>query len=412
MRNSPSKIALVAALGLALALTFSCSGDGSSSGPKKTVKKEKISGVSQKGSFVSGGTIKLYELNENYERTGKVFNGEIKDDNGRYEIEEIKGYELASPYVEVEATGRYINEITNAVSAESITLKVIADIADKDNVNINVFTHLEHDKVLGSARAGLPFADAKQQALVEVSAELGIAASGNSEDMSIQADSVLLLASVLLQVGRSESELNALLSTSNGISDVKNGMAEALAVFDDARDNVLGITPSSSSVFSSSSELSSSSVVPSSSSAVVLSSSSIPPSSSSIAPSSNSNENRLVTCEGNQQLSCNGDNVDINNKVQSIQNNECIDVEINWTNEFTTPPIRMRCEIQLNSNTTVSIKVGDNPAKTVTGEYFINMEISLLSALSVGKNEIRDICVSYTSTEALPSSVACSLQTW
>ena len=402
MRNI-SKIALVAALGLALALTFSCSGDGGSS-PKRTVKKEKISGVSQKGSFVSGGTIKLYELNENYERTGKVFSGQIKDDNGRYEIDEIKGYELASPYVEVEATGRYINEITNAVSSESITLKVIADIADKDNVNINVFTHLEHDKVLGSAKKGLSFEEAKQQALAEVSAELGIAASGNSEDMNIQADSVLLLASVLLQVGRSESELSTLLSTSNGISDVKNGMAEALAVFDDARDNVLGITPSSSSVFSSSSVVLSSSSFESSSSAI-LSSSSTPPSSSSIAPSSNSKEKRLVTCEGgNQQLSC---NEDINNL--TFQNNECVDLEINWTSEAWKSSLNMQCLIKPISNTTVSIKVGDNLEKTGTGDFFINMDFVIFQ-LSFGKNEIRDICVSYTNTEALPNGIACTLQ--
>jgi len=110
MRTQFSKFALTAAFGLALSFSLSCSSD-SGSPPKKTVKKEKISGVSQKGSFVRGSTVKLYELNENYGRTGKVFNGEIKDDNGRYEIEEIKDYELVSPYVEVEATGRYINEI-------------------------------------------------------------------------------------------------------------------------------------------------------------------------------------------------------------------------------------------------------------------------------------------------------------
>jgi len=252
MRNKFSKIALVAGFGLALAFTFSCSSDGGGSpSPKKTVKKEKISGVSQKGPFVSG-TVILYELDENNKRTKKSFSGAIGK-NGGYEITEIKGYELASPYVELEATGKYINEITNVSSKSNITLKAIVDITDKDNANINVLTHLEHDKVLNLVKNGLSFADAKSQALGEVLQELGldgIALGKNSEDINIlgktSADSVLLLASVLVQGSRSESELGALLTTLDGIGDVKNGKEQALEDVAKAKDN-LGLTSSNSS---------------------------------------------------------------------------------------------------------------------------------------------------------------------
>jgi len=257
-----SHLLLAATLVLAMSLTLSCSSDGGSSGSKKTVKKEKISGVSQKGPFIAGSTVKLYELNENYERTGKIFGGKVKGDDGIYEIV-ISDY-LASPYVDMEATGRYVNEITNTVSADNVTLKAIADVSDKDNVNINVITHLEYDKVLYWLKQGLSFADAKNQALAEVLAELGIdsPAFNKSENMTLQADSVLLLASVLLQVGRTESALKTLLSTLVGIATVKNGMEQALAIYGTAKSNVQGstpISPSSSSRPSSSSGGSSSS---------------------------------------------------------------------------------------------------------------------------------------------------------
>jgi len=252
MKKQPLKIALIASVLLALALTFSCSsGGGGGDSHGGTLKKEKISGVSQKGPFVSG-TVKLYELDKSNKRTGKSFSGTIGKKGG-YEITEIKGYELASPYVELEATGKYINEITNANSTGSITLKAIVDVTDKDNVNINVLTHLEHDKVLLLVKKGLPFAEAKSQALEGVLAELGlggVALGKNSEDIDIlgrsPADSVLLLASVLLQGGRSESELGVLLTTLNGIDKVKNGMEQALEDVAKAKDN-LGLTAGSSS---------------------------------------------------------------------------------------------------------------------------------------------------------------------
>jgi len=249
-----SHLFLAVTLVLAFALTFSCSSDGGSS-PKKTVKKEKISGVSQKGPFVAGSAVKLYELNENYERTERVFPGKVKGDAGMYEIA-VSDY-LASPYVEVEVTGRYVNEITNLSSADSITLKAIADVSDKDYVNINVFTHLEHDRVLYWVGLGVPFAAAKEQAFAEVLSSLGIEgpALKNSENMSLQADSVLLLASVLLQVNRSVSDLKTLLSNLAGIDAVKD-MPQAKALYGTAKSNIISstpISPSSSSVTSSSS---------------------------------------------------------------------------------------------------------------------------------------------------------------
>jgi len=187
--------------------------------------------------------------NENYERTGESFSGSVKDKKGSYEITKV---ELASSYVEMEATGKYINEITNSESQNSITLKAIADIANKDKININVFTHLEHDRVLLLVKKGSSFAAAKKQAFAEVLTSLGIdPVSGNSEDMSLQADSVLLLASVLLQVGRLESDLKILLKTLNGIEAVKNGMATALENYATAKDNV----QSSSSLGGSSSSI-------------------------------------------------------------------------------------------------------------------------------------------------------------
>jgi uncharacterized protein (TIGR02145 family) len=194
---------LTAALVFATALALSCSDDsgGNGNNGSNPIKKDKISGVSQKGPFVKGSSATLYELNEEFAQTGRSFRDIIADDYGKFEI---KNVELASPYAMLEADGFYRNEVTGKTSSAPIKLYAIADIREKDNVNVNLLTHLEYYRVLNLVENGKTVAEAKKQAQKEILAVFGINGDfENSEDMSIfgttEGDAALLAISILLQ---------------------------------------------------------------------------------------------------------------------------------------------------------------------------------------------------------------------
>ena len=237
---------------------FACSGDrvGPNTGvagfedETKTaaVQKEKIYGVAQKGPFVNGNVV-IYELDDKYEKTKRTFKGKTNS-KGYFEIE-IKDGKLASPYVIIEAKGKYANEVSGKTSSDAITLKAVADISNKDNVNINVLTDLESDKVIKLAKEGKSFEDAKTQAQKEVFTSLGISEGSvtrNSEDMALfggnSSDSVLLVVSVSLQGDKTEAELSALLAdlSGSGKFDVEKGLKDV--DMGKVKDHILEIEPS------------------------------------------------------------------------------------------------------------------------------------------------------------------------
>jgi len=268
MRNSISKLALTVALMLAITFTFNCSGDSGGSGgngdqsnissgteanaetsssSKETskssssseaennsssssldsssssksnsssskgsevvgsVKKDKISGFSQKGPFTKGSAITLSELNDKLVQTGRSFEEMITDDKGSFEIKNI---ELVSPYATLKANGFYRNEVTGEISKSPINLYAIVDIREKSNVNVNILTHLEYYRVQKLVEAGKSLKDAKKQAQKEILAVFGISGQfKDSEDMSIfgttDGDAALLAISVLLQGDLTEGQ--------------------------------------------------------------------------------------------------------------------------------------------------------------------------------------------------------------
>jgi hypothetical protein len=153
----------------------------------------------------------LYELNEEFAQTGRSFRDIIADDYGKFEI---KNVELVSPYAMLEADGFYRNEVTGQTSTAPIKLYAIADIREKDNVNVNLLTHLEYYRVLNLVENGKTVAEAKKQAQKEILAVFGINGDGfeNSEDMSIfgttEGDAALLAISILLQGDLSEGDFS------------------------------------------------------------------------------------------------------------------------------------------------------------------------------------------------------------
>ena len=136
-----------------LVLLFTaCSSDDKNAGGTSeaensiAITDKEIAGVTQKGPFTKGSNVTLYELNfRTRAQTGKSFIGKISDSTGSFSINKI---ELASQYALLQAEGYYLNEITGKVSASQIALNAISDLSERDNVNINLLTHLEYERAV------------------------------------------------------------------------------------------------------------------------------------------------------------------------------------------------------------------------------------------------------------------------
>ncbi len=225
-------------------MLFAACGDDSSSSPKTensvesstsedddsstskneivSISDKAISGVSQKGPFVTGSSVKVFELDENFKQTGKSFTGKIEKDDGAFAIESV---ELASQYAVLEASGYYRNEVTGEKSAGTITLNAITDLSDREKVNVNLLTHLEYDRAMYLVKHDtMSVVEAKAQAENEIFKAIGIEGDfGNSEDLDIfskgEGNAALLAISVLMQGDKSEAELTEFLTKFAG--DIK-----------------------------------------------------------------------------------------------------------------------------------------------------------------------------------------------
>lgn len=201
---------------LSLLLGFvACSdGDKTAGGSEDTngvaIIDKTVSGVSQKGPFVKGSSVKLYELNgKSLRQTGKSFTGKITSDKGEFKIPSVN---LASQYALFEATGYYRDEVSGQKSSGTITLNALTDLKDRKNVNVNLLTHLEYERVLKLVEDGSSVFEAKEQAETEIFEAFGIEGDfEKSEDLSIfndgEGDAALLAFSVLMLSNLSEAEL-------------------------------------------------------------------------------------------------------------------------------------------------------------------------------------------------------------
>lgn len=210
-------ISLIACL-LAVCVLFlpSCKED-----TPDVLTKEKLSGFIQKGPFLNGTSVSISELKQDLSQTGKVFNSQIKDNQGAFEISNLQ---LSSPYVEFKAEGFYFNEVTGVVSASQLTLFALADITNISSLNVNVISTLEKSRVEKLIAGGLLFAEAKKKAMNEILAIFSLSKSDiqSSELLDINKtgdnNAILLAISAILQGYRSEAELSELLA--NLIADI------------------------------------------------------------------------------------------------------------------------------------------------------------------------------------------------
>ena len=184
---------------------------------KVAISLDEVSGVTQKGPFLSGSKVLVREMEDGrtLTQTGNSFNGKILNDNGEFKI---NARMLVSQYVMLEASGYYRNEVTGENSNSELTLFAITDVNDRNIVNVNLLTHLEYERVIYLVtQKKMKVRAAKKQAQKEVFGLLNIDATNfsNSEDLNIAGasdeDAALLAFSIILQGDRSVSQLSELL---------------------------------------------------------------------------------------------------------------------------------------------------------------------------------------------------------
>ena len=188
------------------------------------VSLDSLAGYSQKGPFLKGSTVYLYELTDG--RTLKQTNGNftsiITRDDGRYKF---TARDLASQYAMIVAEGYYRNEVTGTSSNASIRLRALTDMRKRSSANVNLLTHLEFDRVYYLVTRGdatgkkLTVKQAKRQAQNEIFSAFFIDTTDvkvSAEDLDVfgktDADAALLAISILLQGGGNATDLSVLLT--------------------------------------------------------------------------------------------------------------------------------------------------------------------------------------------------------
>lgn len=193
---------------------------GKESDPTQGFIRENISvtGVAQKGPFKFGSPLNLFELKNDLTPSGRVYNDEINSNKGDFVIPKVN---LAYPYAKLEVRGLYRNEVTGEWSTDSMTLRALTDFSDKrTEVNINLLTHLEYDRVLYLVQEkGYSVYAAKKQAAQEIMTAFEFATAVTySEDFAIfqnegvsattsAGNATLLAISALVMGNRSDAEI-------------------------------------------------------------------------------------------------------------------------------------------------------------------------------------------------------------
>lgn len=175
---------------------------------------DNISGLLQKGPVLAGASVVIQELDSaTLLQTGKSFKGKVVSDNGEFVVENVN---LKSPYVLLEVSGYFRNEITGKNSEGPVFMKAIADVGKQKHVNVNLLTHLEYQRVQTLLeREGMSIAEAKRVADREILSSfygesLNEETYGKTEVLDIfgdsEGDAALLAINVLLLGEGNEAE--------------------------------------------------------------------------------------------------------------------------------------------------------------------------------------------------------------
>lgn len=219
-------------------IAFSC---GEENETPKGLSLEKVSGFVQKGPYLNGTSVTIYELSTDLQATGKNFPSQILDNKGTFEIKNI---DLSSEYVLLKADGFYFNEVDNSSSTAQLTLLALSDLTSKTSLNLNVLSTLEKDRVEYLITTGKSFTETKEQAQSEILDIFEISKTNMTVsevlDISKPGDdnAILLAVSVILQGYLSVADLSELLaniSTDIREDGVLNSQALGTMLINNAR---------------------------------------------------------------------------------------------------------------------------------------------------------------------------------
>jgi len=174
-----------------------------------------LKGYVQKGPFINGTTLIITELDDSLAATGKTFTTQITDNKGTFGI---KTSQLDYQNLQLIATGFYFDEVKGEKSSAQLTLFALADVSATAQINVNVLSHLEKERVMYLINQGKSFMEAKKQAQHEILAifriEKGDIANSESLDISQEGEdnAILLAISAILQGNNSVAELSELLA--------------------------------------------------------------------------------------------------------------------------------------------------------------------------------------------------------
>ena len=194
---------------------------------KVATSLDSLAGYTQKGPFLKGSTVYLYELSDgrSLKQTNGNFTTYITQDDGRYKF---TARDLISQYAMIIVDGVYRNEVTGAPSNSPIRLRALTDVTMRSSANVNLLTHLEYDRVYSLViRDKKKVKHAKKQAQAEIFKAFHIDTTGftgASEDLDVfgatDADAALLAISIMLQGDGNVTDLTVLLTTmANDLED-------------------------------------------------------------------------------------------------------------------------------------------------------------------------------------------------
>lgn len=223
------------------------------------IQKEKINSTEtftlsdcyvQKGPFIQGSDITIQELNDNFDPIGGLISTTTNDDFGSFEITS----QMNSKYIEIISNGYYFNEVSGSISNSPIQLRVITDLKTESNVNINLLTTLEKNRVIYLINnLGYSFIDAKSQATNEILHIFNIPEEyilniSRFEDLDISKggdnNAILLAITVILQGNNTVGELSELISKIS--SDIEiDGTLDDIQYINELKNNAINLNLSS-----------------------------------------------------------------------------------------------------------------------------------------------------------------------
>lgn len=212
-------------------LLFGCSKDKDSldAGSSTTT----IKGVVEKGPFVRGTSLHIYELDDKLNPTGRSFKTEIIDDLGNFSL---AGVDLKSKYVQLSVqNGYYFNELTGRLSSSTITLNTLAEVDANKAININILGHLEEKRVKHLfSKQGLSMDKAKAQAQKELYEAFFVESSPNvlAENISLMKDAkngaiLLAISAAMLEGADSDNAKLTELLNKISLDLAEDGILEA-----------------------------------------------------------------------------------------------------------------------------------------------------------------------------------------